>query len=110
MVHVVETDVLVVGGGGAAARAALEAVRAGVRVTMIMKGRFGAGGATGTVNLLAKTFSVDPESGVRQIAIDIVRNGFYHFGNLGKSAFEWLNMYHHRSDRHARLFGSERQI
>ena len=65
MVHVVETDVLVVGGGGAAARAALEAVRAGVRVTMIMKGRFGVGGATAykvaeTAGLQAATGDDDP--------------------------------------------------
>jgi hypothetical protein len=65
---------------------------------------------SGIVNLLAKTFSVDPQSGVRQLAIDIVRNGCHHFCNLGKSAFEWLNMYHHRSDRPAPLFGSERRI
>ncbi len=65
MVHFVETDVLVVGGGGAAARAALEAVRAGVRVTMIMKGRFGESGATAykvaeTAGLQAATGDDDP--------------------------------------------------
>ena len=65
MVQIMETDVLVVGGGGAAARAALEAVRAGVRVTMIMKGRFGESGATAykvaeTAGLQAATGDDDP--------------------------------------------------
>ena len=66
MVQMVETDVLVVGGGGAAARAALEAVRAGVRVTMITKGRFGESGATAykvaeTAGLQAATGDEDPD-------------------------------------------------
>lgn len=42
----VETDVLVIGGGGAAARAALEAHDNGVRVLMILKGHLGSSGAT----------------------------------------------------------------
>jgi len=41
------TDVLVVGGGAAGARAALEACREGARVTLLTKGRFGAVGITG---------------------------------------------------------------
>jgi succinate dehydrogenase/fumarate reductase flavoprotein subunit len=41
-----ETDVVVVGGGGAALRAALEARRAGARVTVVTKGRLGTTGAT----------------------------------------------------------------
>ncbi|MGA2468022.1 MAG: FAD-binding protein [Thermodesulfobacteriota bacterium] len=66
MAQIVETDVLVVGGGGAAARAALEANREGVRVTMIMKGRFGESGATAykvaeTAGLQAATGDDDPE-------------------------------------------------
>jgi fumarate reductase (CoM/CoB) subunit A len=43
------TDVLVVGGGGAAARAAVEAFDAGARVALVTKGQFGTGGATGYV-------------------------------------------------------------
>lgn len=46
MVKVIDTDVLVIGGGGAAARAALEARRSGARVTMVMKGKLGKCGAT----------------------------------------------------------------
>ena len=42
-----QTDVLVVGGGGAAARAAIEAFDAGARVTLVTKGKLGTGGATG---------------------------------------------------------------
>jgi fumarate reductase (CoM/CoB) subunit A len=42
----VETDVLIIGGGGAAARAALEAYDKGVRVLTILKGHLGTSGAT----------------------------------------------------------------
>jgi len=42
-----ETDVLVIGGGGAAARAAIEAHRAGARVVLVTKGSFGAIGTRG---------------------------------------------------------------
>ncbi len=65
MAERLETDVLVVGGGGAAARAALEAAREGVRVTMTTKGRFGESGATAykvaeTAGLQAATGDDDP--------------------------------------------------
>jgi len=43
---VLETDVLVIGGGGAAARAALEADERGAKVTMILKGVLGESGST----------------------------------------------------------------
>lgn len=46
MVEIIDTDVLVIGGGGAAARAALEARRLGARVAMVMKGKLGKCGAT----------------------------------------------------------------
>ena len=46
MGQVIDSDVLVIGGGGAAARAALEAHRSGAGVTMVMKGSFGKCGAT----------------------------------------------------------------
>jgi len=47
MARVMETDVLVIGGGGAAARAALEASLAGANVTLACKGTFGAIGTRG---------------------------------------------------------------
>ena len=52
MVKVIETEVLVIGGGGAAARAALEAQQSGAKVTLVIKGNFGlkdgrGSGATG---------------------------------------------------------------
>ncbi len=47
MVKVIETDVLVIGGGGAAARAALEAHQAGAKVTLVVKGDFGLTGFRG---------------------------------------------------------------
>ena len=45
--QVIESDVLVVGGGGAASRAAVEADRAGVKVVLAVKGQFGAIGTRG---------------------------------------------------------------
>ncbi|MGE5620400.1 MAG: FAD-binding protein, partial [Sphingomonadaceae bacterium] len=45
MVKVIDADVLVIGGGGAAARAALEARQRGATVAMVMKGQFGKCGA-----------------------------------------------------------------
>ncbi len=47
MTQAVETEVLVVGGGGAGARAALEASMAGARVVLAVKGHFGAVGTRG---------------------------------------------------------------
>jgi fumarate reductase (CoM/CoB) subunit A len=44
--EIIETDVLVIGGGGAALRAALEAVEAGISVALILKGYVGGSGAT----------------------------------------------------------------
>ncbi|MGE5618176.1 MAG: FAD-binding protein, partial [Sphingomonadaceae bacterium] len=45
MTKVLDADVLVIGGGGAAARAALEARQRGATVAMVMKGQFGKCGA-----------------------------------------------------------------
>jgi len=46
MTEVIETDVLVVGGGAAAARAGLEASTLGVRVTLVDKGKLGGSGSS----------------------------------------------------------------
>ncbi len=46
MLENIETDVLVIGGGGAAVRAAIEAARAGVRVDLVDKGKVGASGSS----------------------------------------------------------------
>jgi len=45
-----EADVLIIGAGGAGARAALEAGRAGVEVTLVCRSPVGRGGATPTAN------------------------------------------------------------
>jgi len=41
MAPIVDTDVLVIGGGGAGARAALSAAESGARVMLALKGLFG---------------------------------------------------------------------
>jgi succinate dehydrogenase/fumarate reductase flavoprotein subunit len=46
MIPTVDTDVLVIGGGGAGARAALSAAESGARVMLALKGAFGTSGAT----------------------------------------------------------------
>jgi fumarate reductase (CoM/CoB) subunit A len=48
MATLIGTEVLVVGGGGAAARAAIEAQKAGAKTTLVVKGRFGLRGNRGT--------------------------------------------------------------
>jgi fumarate reductase (CoM/CoB) subunit A len=45
--EVIQTDVLVIGGGGAATRAAITAYEAGAKVLLIVKGQFGAIGTRG---------------------------------------------------------------
>lgn len=45
-ISTVSADVLVIGGGGMAGRAAIEASRRGARVTMVMKGEFGKSGTS----------------------------------------------------------------
>ena len=42
----INTDVLIIGGGGAALRAAIEASRSGVQVTLVLKDKLGKSGAT----------------------------------------------------------------
>jgi fumarate reductase (CoM/CoB) subunit A len=45
-VETITTDVLIIGAGGAAARAAIEAAGLGVKVTLVDKGRFGESGSS----------------------------------------------------------------
>lgn len=47
MIKTLETEILVIGGGGAASRAALEARKAGAKVTLAVKGRYGFMGIRG---------------------------------------------------------------
>lgn len=79
-VTVHETDVVVVGGGGAALRAALEARRAGARVLLMTKGRLGATGATSFGVASLAGFAVadgagDPQDTPDVHVEDILRNG-----------------------------------
>jgi succinate dehydrogenase/fumarate reductase flavoprotein subunit len=46
MMENIKTDVLVIGGGGAAVRAAIEAARAGVKVDLVDKGKVGESGSS----------------------------------------------------------------
>ncbi|HAL48156.1 MAG: FAD-binding protein [SAR202 cluster bacterium] len=67
--NTVETDVLVVGGGGAGTRAALESARAGAKTVLAVKGRFNSvgvhgAGATGVgLSEAGAFFYFDPKTG-----------------------------------------------
>jgi len=79
-VSVHETDVVVVGGGGAALRAAFEARQAGARVLVVTKGRLGATGATSFGVASLAGFAVpdgagDPSDNPDVHFEDIMRNG-----------------------------------
>ncbi len=77
MVKVIDADVLVIGGGGAAARAALEARQRGATVAMVMKGLFGKCGATAykvaeIAGYNAADRQVDPEDSPEEHLKDIL--------------------------------------
>ncbi len=58
--RVIETDVLVIGGGAAGARAAISARASGARTLVVTKSRFAKGGATPTAN--AADLTIDGKS------------------------------------------------
>lgn len=77
MVKVIDTNVLVIGGGGAAARAALEARQRGAGVAMVMKGLFGKCGTTAykvveIAGYNAADGQVDPEDSPEEHLKDIL--------------------------------------
>ena len=77
MAKVIDADVLVIGGGGAAARAALEASQCGAKVAMVMKGLFGKCGATAykvaeIAGYNAADREVDPEDSPEEHLNDIL--------------------------------------
>lgn len=77
IVHTVNTDVLVIGGGGMAGRAAIEASRQGARVTMVMKGEFGKSGTSAARVAEAAGYNVadglvDPEDNPAEHYKDIL--------------------------------------
>ena len=81
MIEIIESDVLVIGGGGAASRASLEAYRQGVRVVMVMKGKFGKCGATAfkvaeIAGYNAADAIVDRNDSTDEHYKDIVRAGY----------------------------------
>ena len=80
MYRIHETEVLVVGSGGAGCRAALEAFHEGAQVTLITKGRFGKSGTTAfrvadTAGYNLADGAVDPEDNPGVHFEDIVRAG-----------------------------------
>ena len=75
-----ETEVLIVGSGGAGCRAALEAFHEGAQVTLITKGRFGKSGTTAfrvadTAGYNLADGEVDPEDNPEVHFEDILRAG-----------------------------------
>ena len=75
-----ETDVLVIGCGGAGCRAAYEACRRGARVTVVTKGRFGRSGTTAfrvadTAGYNAADGVVDPDDSPEEHYQDIIAAG-----------------------------------
>ena len=75
-----ETDVLVIGSGGAGCRAAYEACRKGARVTIVSKGRFGRSGTTAfrvadTAGYNVADGVVDPDDSPEEHYKDIITAG-----------------------------------
>ncbi len=75
--HTVSTDVLVIGGGGMAGRAAIEASRCGALVSMVMKGEFGKSGTSAAKVAEAAGYNVadglvDPEDNPEEHYKDIL--------------------------------------
>ncbi len=64
MVDLIETDVLVIGAGGAGMRAAYEASLAGARVLLAVKGRFG---AVGTRGAGGTSVAISERGGIRRV-------------------------------------------
>ncbi|MFQ5827124.1 MAG: FAD-dependent oxidoreductase [Dehalococcoidia bacterium] len=70
----ITTDVLVIGAGGAAARAAVEAAGLGVKVTLVDKGRFGESGSS-PPSLGGFATSFNPEDTPESFFEDWIRTG-----------------------------------
>lgn len=78
--NVINTEVLVIGGGGAAARAALEAARSGSRVIVVDKGHFPRSGSTSygvaeVAGFNAADGDVDPQDSPEEHFKDIMEAG-----------------------------------
>lgn len=70
-----ECDVLVIGGGGAAVRAAVEAAREGTRVLLVDKGSFERSG-TSPLSLHGLATVLHPDDSEEILIADIFRNGY----------------------------------
>ncbi len=71
---VISADVLVIGGGQAALRAAIEARRQGAKVVMVSKGKIGAGGSSAISDAVHSAILTDGDS-VEIFYQDILRGG-----------------------------------
>ena len=88
--EVIDTDVLVVGGGGAGCRAAIEARDRGSNVTMIVKGRLGHSGCTFNVGTSAAVGPWgDPDDTTDSAMRDLLSHGgFLGIQDLAKALVE----------------------
>lgn len=76
MERTIETDVLVIGAGGAAGRAAVEAAASNVRVDLVDKGRFGESGTSST-SLWGIAAMINEEDRPDFFSEDWIRSGGY---------------------------------
>jgi fumarate reductase (CoM/CoB) subunit A len=72
---IVETDVLIIGGGGAAARAAIEASSFPIKVVMVMKGKFPSGSTTISMGSMAAVLRDDDNPVI--FYGDIMKGGYF---------------------------------
>lgn len=72
---IVDTDVLIIGGGGAAARAAIEASKFPIKVAMVIKGKFPSGSTTISMGSMTAVLRDDDKPEI--FYDDIVKGGYF---------------------------------
>lgn len=76
--EVIETDVLVIGGGAAGCRAAIEAIEKGARVILVTKGRIGRSGCSPLAMHISSVFpDKNPQDSWKMFFQDAIRAGEY---------------------------------
>ncbi|MFX1558472.1 MAG: FAD-binding protein, partial [Promethearchaeota archaeon] len=71
----VDTDVLIIGGGGAAARAAIEAAKSPINVSMVIKGKFPSGSTTIAMGSMVSVIREEDSS--EYFYNDIIKGGYF---------------------------------